>query len=183
MTAPTAGNVRVDKPLAAGAAFLAPQGTALPTDNTTALDVAFKGVGYLDPAGITETPTRQVTPIYAYGGDEVASAESQDSLTVGFTMIETNEVSLGAYWGSSNVSTALGITTATADSSEFEHQVLVIETISNGKRSRRVYPDAKVTERGANVSADGAARAYPVTFTCYPDASGKKRYEYEGTAA
>lgn len=177
-----ATKVRIDKPQSAGAVYLAPAATTLPTDNSTTLAITYVAVGYLDPAGITETPTRQSTAIYAYGGDQVAVAESQDGLTVEFTMIETNDASLKAYWGSANVATASGITTAKSTAAEFLHQVMVIETVSNSVKSRRVYPDVKVSDRGASVSTDDAARMYPITFAAFPDTNGVKRYEYTGTA-
>lgn len=173
-----ATKVRIEKPTtAAGAVFLAPAGTALPTDATTALNVAFKGVGYVQPDGITETPTRQSSPVYAFGGDQVASAETQDGWTIEFIMIESNAASLAAYFGAANV-TAGPPMVIKATAAALEHQVLVLETISGGVKSRRVYPDTQATGRGAIVSKDDAPRAYPITFSAYPDATGCKRYEY-----
>ena len=173
-----ATKVRVDKPVSAGAAYLAPAATALPVDNTTALAAGFLCVGYLDPGGIIETPTRQSTAIWAYGGDQVASAANQDGLTVEFTMLETNTASLGVFWGVANVTTLTGTATVKATSADFLHGVLVLDTVSNGNKSRRIYPDAQITARGPIVTVDNAARMYKVTFSVYPDSTGVKRYEY-----
>ena len=42
---PTSANVSVGKPKIAGAVYVAPLGTTLPTDAVTALATAFKGLG------------------------------------------------------------------------------------------------------------------------------------------
>ncbi len=46
-----AKNVSVGKPLATGAIFVAPIGTTAPTDAKTALNEAFKCVGYVSEDG------------------------------------------------------------------------------------------------------------------------------------
>ena len=51
-------NVVAGKPLAAGGVWIAPLGTALPTDETTALNAAFKSAGYIGEDGLTETIER-----------------------------------------------------------------------------------------------------------------------------
>ena len=45
-------NVTAAKPKVGGAVYSAPLGTTLPTDATTALNVAFKALGYISEDGL-----------------------------------------------------------------------------------------------------------------------------------
>lgn len=178
----TAANVRVDKPLSTGAVSVAPKGSTLPTDATTALDTSFKNVGYLDPAGITRTPSRTVNKLYAYGGDMVGVTQSEDAWDVAFTMIEDNDVANGVVFGTSNVTGTTGALTITVKNEEFKECVLVVETKAGDVTTREVWESAILTERGAIVSVDNNFRVYPVTFTALAGANGYgKIYQDDGS--
>ena len=49
----TVANVSAGKPAVGGAIYIAPSGTTLPTDCTTALGTAFKALGYCSYDGRT----------------------------------------------------------------------------------------------------------------------------------
>ena len=51
----TVANVSAGKPAVGGAVFVAPTGTTLPTDATTALGSAFKALGYCSDDGLTNS--------------------------------------------------------------------------------------------------------------------------------
>ena len=68
---PTVANVTTGKPKVAGAVFVAPTGTTLPTDATTALGTAFKELGYVSEDGVTNNNSPESENVKAWGGDTV----------------------------------------------------------------------------------------------------------------
>ena len=75
----TVSNVTAGKPKIGGAVFRAALGSTLPTDATTALDAAFKSLGYCSEDGVTNSNSPDSTDIKAWGGDTVLNIqESKD---------------------------------------------------------------------------------------------------------
>ena len=72
-----------------GYIWVAPLGTAIPTDATSELDTAFVGLGYLSEDGLTEPASFEPgDDIVAAGGDTVAQADPTFSKTWTGTCIE-----------------------------------------------------------------------------------------------
>ena len=63
----TATNVSVGKPKVAGAIYVAPAGTALPTDASTNLAETFVSLGYISDAGVVNSENSETTSIKAWG--------------------------------------------------------------------------------------------------------------------
>lgn len=180
MTAPLAANVLVGKPAASGGVLVGPIGTTLPTDATTALNVAFKAGGYVSDAGVTQQINTSTTDIKAWGGNTVRTVQTDHSLDYKFTLIETSTRSLSAYYGADNVTD--GVVSITAG--DLPHSSWVIEVRDGARRVRIVIPDGQVTARDDLVFQDGGAVSYGLTVSCYPDADGVKAYIYnDGVAA
>lgn len=156
-----------------GAVYLAPLGTTLPANSSVALDAAFKNVGYVSEDGITESPEEDNTEIRAWqNGDIVRRVQSSHEIQYQFMMLETNEVSLAAYYGNY----LAGDVKITGE--QLPRQCMVIETIDDGKLRRRVAPVAQVVERGELSLTNDDATGYDITLTCYPDTDGVKVYLY-----
>ena len=177
----TVTNVSAGKPKVTGAIFCAPLGTTLPTDATTALDNAFKAMGYCSDDGLTNSNSPDTTDIKAWGGDTVlVVTESRDD-TFQFTMIEALNVDvLKSVYGDTNVTGTLstGITIK-ATSEELEDKAWAIDiAMRDGAMKRIVIPCAKVSELGDIQYTDTDAVGYETTLNCMPDASGVKHYEY-----
>lgn len=180
MPNPLANNVIVGKPAASGGVLIAPLGTALPDDATTAPAAAFVGAGYVADAGVTQQINTSTTDIKAWGGNTVRTVQTDHSLDYKFTLIETSTRSLSAYYGADNVTE--GVVSVTAG--DLPHSAWVIEVRDGTRRVRIVIPDGQVTAREDVVFQDGGAVSYGITVSCYPDAEGVKAYIYnDGVAA
>lgn len=175
------GNVTAGKPAIAGAIFCAPVGTTLPTDAKTALDAAFKGLGYASEDGLTNDNGPESDNVKAWGGDTVLTLQTAKEDTFGFKLIEAmSEDVLKVIYGSSNVEGTLetGITVkANADEAE-QHAWVFDMILKDGYLKRIVVPKASVTELGTINYVDSDAVGYEVTITAVPDTEGNTHYEY-----
>lgn len=175
-----AQNVSVGKPMADGAVFVAPIGTAVPTDATTALADAFLNIGFISEDGVTNSIETETEEIKAWGGDIVLEPQTSRKETFAYTMIETNEVSMRQAFGEDNVTVAEdGAITVVHNGKEKSEYVYVIEVLMTGNRvKRQVIPRGKVTEIGEIVYVDNEAIGYETTISALIDESGNTAYEY-----
>ena len=162
-----AANVSVGKPMASGAVFWAPVGTALPTDASTALPEAYLNVGFVSEDGVTVSASVDSSSHKAWGGVEVANDVTSFSETVAFEMIEKSANALKLAFGADNV-TASGesVTAVRHNIDAFKTEaVLVVETLVGVNEVRRtVVPRAKLIERGDIAYKDDELVKYAVTF-------------------
>lgn len=177
----TVSNVTTAKPAVAGAIFAAPVGTALPTDATTALNEAFKAMGYCSEDGVVNANSPTVETIKAWGGDVVLTTSSEKPDTFNYTMIEALNVDVLKYvYGSTNVTGTLstGILVKANNSVQESWSIVIDMIMKNGVLKRIVIPSASVTEVGEITYKDDEAVGYNTTCTCMPDSNGNTHYEY-----
>lgn len=181
----TVSNVVAGKPLATGGILIAPLGTTLPTNASTAPNASFVSAGYIGEDGVTENNGRSTEKIRAWGGDTVKVAQTEHTLTYTFTFIESlNSDVLKAVYGDSNVTTtaptaSTGTLQAVKVTSDvLPHKEYIFEIRDGDAKIRIVVPDGQITEVGETTYSDAAAVAYQVTVECFPDSSGVKAYKY-----
>ena len=178
-------NVVAGKPLSTGGILIAPTGTALPSNTSTAPNVLFVSAGYIGEDGVTENNGRSIEKIRAWGGDTVKVTQTEHTLTYQFTFIESlNTDVLKTVYGSANVTT----TAATASTGTLQaikinsdvlpHKSYIFEIKDGDAKIRIAVPDGQITEIGETTYSDAAAIAYQVTLECFPDATGVKAYKY-----
>jgi hypothetical protein len=177
----TASNVSAGKPKITGAIYAAPLGTTLPTDTTTALNEAFKPLGYCSEDGLVNSTDLQSENIKAWGGDTVLSVQTSRDDTFKFTLLEILNLDVCKFvYGNDNVTGALDTgVTITVNNKEVDERALVIDLILRNNTAKRiVIPDGKLSDLGDINYVDNDAVGYETTMTCMPDASGNTHYEY-----
>lgn len=177
----TVTNVSAGKPKIGGAIFVAPLGTTMPTDSTTALATAFKCLGYASEDGVTNSNSPSVESIKAWGGDTVLTTSSERPDTFQFTLLEIlNTDVLKLVYGSDNVSGTLatGIS-VTVNNDATDEVAMVFDLIMRNNVTKRIcIPHCSVTEVGDIVYTDSDAVGYETTISAIPDSTGNTHYEY-----
>ena len=176
----TATNVTTGKPKVSGAVFIAPKGTALPTDATTALSSAYVNLGFVSDAGVGNTNDMNISSIKEWGGLVVYN--SLDELTDQFklVLIEAKNINvLKAAYGDANVSESNGTIHVEVNASDPQERVWVFDIVLRGGIAKRiVIADGAVTGRDEITYTASDAVGYGLTISAYPDANGKTHDEY-----
>lgn len=149
-----------------GVVAYAPTATAAPTDADTALNVAFKDVGFISEDGIVETRDRSTNNIIAWQNSEVVrTVVTEASISVQFKMIETNANSLELYYGAAVDPTDGSVDIVPAETGG--RRAFVIDYVDGDKFVRLYLPEGEVTTVGELTNAAGEAVGYDVTVVGY----------------
>lgn len=186
MANPTTAKIIAGRPAVTGGALRAPLGTTLPTDATTALGAAFKGLGYISEDGLSENVERSTDKKKAWGGDVVKVVQTEFGATLKLTLIETlNTDVLKAVYGDTNVTETAPTTPAkntkwkvAVNSKPLEHAAWAFEVRDGNGKIRIVVPDGQVTEIGEVKYTDSDLTGYEITISAFPDANGDSVLKY-----
>lgn len=174
-------NVSFGKPKANGALFVAPYGTPVPTDASTALNAAFENLGYISDEGLTNGTETDVEDVFAWGGQNVLSEQTTYMESFTYNLIETNVATAKHYYGPGNVTVNGNNITIRANDKPLPEIVFVAEIVMTGGRVKRIVVErAKIADRSGDISyVDGEPVAYPITLRAFPAVSdGDSHKEY-----
>lgn len=181
-------NIAVGKPKVGGAIHVAPAGTTLPTDATTALAAAFVNLGYVSEDGLTNSNSAAAETIRAWGKDIIYTNDGDDE-TYSWTLLEVLDANVQKFIrGADNVTVAEGGAMSVqvrrpSERTQMEEHVIVVEMILHKRAVRHVIPRGVITEVGEVSYVDDNTVGYQVTVTALADANGNSHYEYTAAPA
>lgn len=186
---PNTKDVRIGAPdqKTTGAIKHAPLGTTLPSLSDVkvsgvTLDNAFTGDEYVSEDGLTLTPSMSTTDIKDWSGATVRKVLESFDGTLAWTMISTNEGSLGVAFGNGHVTHQAagldhGAQNMVALGAHLPDPESFVFLMKDGDaRIVILVPNGQVTEVGEVTFAANAAVGWNVTLSCYPDANGESIY-------
>lgn len=171
--AQSTANVRVGVD---GVVYHAPLNTALPTTAVIALNAAFKDVGIISEDAVNAALSNSTNDIKSWAGSIIRKVQTESGYELEFTMLETNDEALLAYYGAGNYSGGRIQVTNTLPGAE----AWVVDVLDGLDRLRIVIANGQVTERGDIAYKNGEPVGYNVKVTAYPDTNGIYAYIYEG---
>lgn len=178
-TANNQANVSAGKGVKGGYIFCAPTGTQLPTDIKTALDPAFKVLGFISEDGYVETVDEDSDDIVDMNGDLMHSTNSNRVESAQFTLAEIKASTLKAQYGADNVSDANGIITVRHNSDSHPTFAYVLELVlKNGRRWRKVIPMGQSSELDDLTISSSELCQRALTIKYLTDAAGNTCYDY-----
>ena len=180
MATMSAAQVTVGSAAATGAIFIAPKGTTLPTDASTALANTFVLLGFTSDAGVQISESSSTEAIRAWEGrTEVYNVRTEYTESVSFTPIQCNADVASLTWGEDKVVTGSnGALTIKHHGGTLEPVVIAIETTPREGIVRRYTGTFQLTERG-EVTLDGTqVDGRQLTFNALADSNGVTMYEY-----
>lgn len=142
-----------------GTVWVAPTGTALPTDVTTALNAAFKSVGFISEDALTEALDITIERLRAWQRPVgIRSLTTEVEWTFQFGMLETSPLVLDLYYGGATTTVASGVaTTAIKAWPQSTQKAMVIEIEDGDVLTRYAIPAVEIGEREevAHTNAEG----------------------------
>jgi hypothetical protein len=153
-----------------GELYAAPVGTALPTDTSTALNAAFKGLGYFSEDGVTETYEKDTEDITAWqNAKRVRTLITSAKATYAGTLIQTNVDVIETVFGTSVTQTVNHGTYTINPGATSGRLSWVLEVIDGAEIKRIVIEEGEITELGETNYATGEAIGYAITLEAYTD--------------
>ena len=174
-----ASQVTVGSASVTGAIFVAPQGTTLPTDATTALGEAFVLLGFTSDAGVQISEESDSESIRAWEGrTEVYNVRTEYTESVSFMPIQCNADVAKLTWGDDKVTVSNGNITARHHGGTIEPKCIVIETTPREGIIKRYCGAFQLVERGEQTMDGTQVDGRQLTFNALSESNGLTMYEY-----
>lgn len=156
---------------------IAPLGTTLPTDATSALDADFVDLGNVTADGITNSVKRDTTKHYNWGGKVVKVTSDRYTETVKVTLYESSSDVLSTVFGADNVTIGSdgGHQTLTVEHSslQLDHACFAFTGLDGDRTVRCVIRNGQITEIGDIVMRHDQPTVYELTIDVFETADGE----------
>lgn len=163
----------------AGTFSVAPLETTLPTNATSALDVAFVDLGNVGEDGYSYAITRDTEDINNLNGEAVYTIQNNYSEEITVTLIESSNADvLKLVYGDDNVTVAGSDITIKRNKNKLPRKSFCIDLLIDQGLARIVVPVGMVANIGDITYVHSDIIKYELTIKAYPDASGNYSYEY-----
>lgn len=176
-----ATQVGVGAAKATGAIWVAPHGTELPTDATTALPDVWKLLGFTSDAGVQISESSSNDTIRAWEGrTEVYNVRTEYTESVSFMPIQCNSDVAKIQWGENmvDVDAQTGAIHAKHHGKTLEPVAIVIETVPRETMVKRYTCNAQLTERGEQAMDGTQVDGRQLTFNALGDEEGVTMHEH-----
>lgn len=141
------GNVSVGKGASGAYAWIAPYGTALPTDNTTTIAATYKVLGFIDENGVTFADSTSPTDYNDMSGNAIATTPGAVTKTASFVPVELKKSTLDIIYGAANVDDADGVIEYTDKGPDQTLWTIVFDFVLGADRKWRVVvPQCRLKE-------------------------------------
>lgn len=147
-----------------GAIYFAPNGDNIPATATEALHVSYTDMGYVSSDGIESTIDKSTNAVYAMqNADKVLERVTEAGHTMSFSLLETNQAVIEAYFGGTMVNGKIEVVPSATTKGSF-----VIDIIDGDNAIRYVLPSAEVLSVEPQTFANGEPVSYGMTITAFP---------------
>lgn len=178
-TANSTDNVSSTKGVRGGYIFVAPTGTALPTDYSTALPTAYKCLGFISEDGYVETVDSDSEDLVDMNGDLMDSPQTSRVESAQLTLAEIKAMTLKLMYGDENVTDKAGVITVKHNGNSNGTWVVVLDLLlKNNRKWRKVVPLFQCSELDDLTLAVGELAARALTAKYLTDESGNTCYDY-----
>lgn len=176
-TANNTANVSYGKFKSGGYFFLAPAGTALPTDNSTALTATFLNMGFLGDDGVNFSDSSSTETAYDANGDSIATSQGEIEKTFTVTFREIKKDNLAVMYGTANVTDEGGVIEVHDKGPNATTYVGVFEILlKDGRKWRRIVPQCQPGELGDQTIAYNELVGREITMTALLDSTSGSYY-------
>lgn len=178
-TANSTDNVSSTKGVRGGYIFVAPTGTALPTDYSTELPTAYKCLGFISEDGYVETVDSDSEDLVDMNGDLMDSPQTSRVESAQLTLAEIKAMTLKLMYGDENVTDKAGVITVKHNGNSNGTWVVVLDLLlKNNRKWRKVVPLFQCSELDDLTLAVGELAARALTAKYLTDESGNTCYDY-----
>ncbi len=156
-----------------GLTWFAPTGTTMPTDESGALNAAFKDGGGISEEGVSLAMSETTKKIKFYGSQVTQRTIVTDAeTTFKLKFMEVNATSMAIYWrkalGSISPAVGTGKFSITHGATSVAYFSMVIDVVDGSNKIRFAVPKAEVTNRDDLQIGNGTELSWGPEITAYP---------------